>query len=92
MGGIILIIKDIQHVETHETRTDGKYPSRIGSTVEFVYKPKINDLLWLSYIADNQGNEKSGIIHASRIQDIEETGNMMIITTSNSVYYLEKDN
>lgn len=87
-----MIIKDIQYIETHETRTDGRYPSRIGSAVEFMYEPKINGLLWLSYIADNQGNKKSGVVQASRIQDIEETRTMIIITTRNSIYYLEKDN
>jgi len=28
-----MIIKDIQHIKTGETRTDGRYPLRIGCTI-----------------------------------------------------------
>ena len=84
-------IKDIRYAETNETRTDGKYPSRIGCTVEFLIEPMVDDVMFLSYILDNQGNPKSGYLQSSRVEDIAETNTEIIITTRNSIYYLEKE-
>lgn len=84
-------IKDIKHIESNETRTDDKYPLRIGSTVEFLYEPIVGMGMNLFYITDNQGNPKSGCIRTSRVDNIVETDTEIVITTKNSVYYLKKE-
>ena len=84
-------IKDIRYTETNETRTDGKYPLRIGSTVEFMFEPVLDDVMFLEYVMDNQGNEKGGCLRTSRVEDIAETDTEIVVTTRNSIYYLEKD-
>lgn len=83
-------ILDIKSIETNETRTDGRYPLRIGSTVEFYIKPMPGVPMLLSYISDNQGNPKEGFLRTSTVIDIDETKCEVIITTKNSIYYLEK--
>ena len=41
-------IKNITYVETNETRTDGRYPIRIGSEVNFAfYEPTIGNVMYL---------------------------------------------
>ena len=84
-------IKDIRHTETNETRTDGKYPQRIGCTVEFLIEPMVDDVMFLLYLLDNHGNPKEGCIRTSRVEDIIETDTEFVVTTRNSVYYLEKE-
>lgn len=83
-------IKDIRYTETNETRTDGKYPLRIGSTVEFMFKPVVDDVMFLEYVMDNQGNPKNGCLRTSRVEDVVETDTEIVVTTRNSIYYLEK--
>lgn len=83
-------IKDIKYVGTNETRTDGRYPLRIGSTVDFYMKPDIGYPMFLSYITDNQGNAKEGILRTSLVENISETNTEIIIKTLNSIYYFER--
>lgn len=83
-------IKDIRLKRTSETRTDGRYPQRIGSNVEFYVQPSIGNVMILLYVADNQGNKKEGILRTSLIDSIIENKTEIIITTINSVYYFEK--
>ena len=83
-------IKDIRYTETNETRTDGKYPSRIGCTVEPMFEPTVDEVMFLEYILDNQGNEKGGCLRTSMVEDIAETDTEIVVTTRNSIYYLEK--
>ena len=86
-------IKNITYVDMNETRTDGRYPLRIGSEVE-IYEPytplNIGDSMILSYIKDNKGNPKSGYLVTSTVKDIEETDIEIVVKTRNSIYYLEK--
>lgn len=84
-------IKDIRCLETNETRTDSKYLSRIGCTVEFMFEPAVDEAMFLEYVLDNQGNEKGGYLQTSRVEDIVETDTEIVVTTRNSVYYLEKE-
>lgn len=84
-------IKDIRYTETNETRTDSKYPQRIGCTVEFMFEPAVDEAMFLEYVLDNQGNEKGGYLQTSRVEDIVETDTEIVVTTRNSVYYLEKE-
>lgn len=82
-------IKDIKFVENGETRMDGRCPLRIGSTVEFFTEPKIGQTMIISYIKDNEDNKKSGYLHTSKVQKIEENKKDIIITTVNSIYHFE---
>ena len=83
-------ILDIKSVETCETRTDGRYPLRIGSTVEFYMKPTDGIPMVLAYVTDNQGDPKEGYLRTSSVVDIEETKEHIVVTTRNSIYYFEK--
>lgn len=84
-------IKNITYAEANETRTDGRYPIRIGSEVNFAfYEPTVGDVMYLEYVKDNEGNPKEGIIRTSNICNIEETDNEIVIETRNSIYYFEK--
>lgn len=83
-------IKDIRHLITNETRTDGRYPLRIGSMVDFLFTPVVGGAMYLSYICDNQGNDKEGVLRTSIVTKITESETEVIVTTVNSVYYLEK--
>ena len=83
-------IKDIRHIETNETRTDGRYPLRIGSTVDFYSKPFIGFAMMLAYVADNEGNPKEGILRTSYVKEYTENEKEFIVKTNNSIYILEK--
>ena len=83
-------ISNIQSTKTNETRTDDRYPLRIGSKVEFYMKPAPGYPMVLTYICDNQGNPKSGYLRTSTVVEIRETIDEVVVTTINSIYYLEK--
>ena len=83
-------ILDIKSVETNETRTDGRYPLRIGSTVNFYMKPVPGVPMVLDYVSDNQGNPKSGYLRTSRVVDVTESTHEVVVTTVNSIYYFER--
>lgn len=83
-------ILDIQSVKTHETRKDGRYPLRIGSTVEFENTPTIGIPMRLYYAYDNDGNQKEGVLTTSNVVCIEESEIEIIVNTVNSIYYLKK--
>lgn len=86
-----MIIKDIKDIHTNETRTDDKYPDRIGSKVHFVYLPVVGSVMILGYDKDNMGNEKTGYLKTSAVSEIVEDENNVIIYTRNSIYHLEKE-
>ena len=83
-------ITDIVYADTGKTRTDGRYPLRIGSTVEFLYQPTVGEYMYLDYVSDNQGNPKSGVLRTSTVKNIIEVGSVIAVYTLNSVYYFEK--
>lgn len=85
-------IKDIRHTETNETRTDGRYPLRIGSTVDLCpwFPPTVGDPMILLYVSDNQGNPKNGTLRTSRVSNIVETDTELMVATKNSIYCFEK--
>ncbi len=74
-----------------ETRTDGRYPLRIGSLVE-ILDMCVGWRLVLGYLKDAEGNEKSGVLSTSRIVKIDSTFSLdeITVTTLNSVYTLTK--
>ena len=89
---VIMKILDIRSLETNETRTDGRYPLRIGSAVRFYVEPEPGYPMVLEYICDNQGNPKSGYLRTSMVTEIEEHRlmNEVVVTTVNSIYYFKK--
>ena len=74
-----------------ETRTDGRYPLRIGSLVE-ILDMNVGWRLALGYLKDAEGSEKSGVLSTSRVVKIDSTPSLDVITvtTLNSVYTLTK--
>lgn len=83
-------ILDIKSTKTYETRTDGRYPLRIGSTVNFFRQPIAGCSMVLEYVLDNKGKPKYGHLVTSTVIDIDETKCEIIVTTKNSIYYFEK--
>lgn len=85
-------IKDIRHVSTNETRTDGRYPLRIGCTVRFFnnFRPQIGNVMLLEYIYDNNGGEKDGYLRTSTVYGVEEDNEEIVVETRNSIYIFEK--
>ena len=73
-----------------ETRTDGRYPLRIGSTISFFFPLEKNACMLLQYITDNTGAPKEGALRTSVVRDISNRGRELIVTTANSVYYFEE--
>ena len=83
-------IIDIKDIKTLKTRTDGRYPLRIGSIVTLLNPNlKYNDCAFLEYIKDNQGNPKEGVLRTSIVHMIEIDGLDTILHTHNSIYYLK---
>lgn len=83
-------ISDIRLRDTNCTRTDGRYPLCIGSEVEFYSQPIIGMPMFLSYIKDNKGNPKSGILCTSPVTNIIENDEKIVVITFNSEYWFEK--
>lgn len=86
-----MIIRDIQDIRTGQTRSDGKYPQRIGSRVAFAHMPEPGTCMYLQYITDNQDNPKSGHLRTSLIKGFQENAQEVIITTLNSRYIFTKE-
>lgn len=85
-----MIIKDIQHIKTGETRTDGRYPLRIGSTVSFCEEPTVGWCMWLQYHKDANGHPKEGYLRTSYIEKILRERNLIIVETLNSRYIFQE--
>ena len=80
------LIKNITR-RTGETRTDGKYPSRIGSTIEFLKPVDIGQPALFRYIKYNNGElAEDHITRTSRVDDLEWYDGKFYIYTRNSIY------
>lgn len=86
-----MIIKDIQDVQTGQTRIDDSYSRRIGCRGILLYPPQPGTRMIFSYTTDNQGNQKSGHLLTSTITDFQESSREIIVTTINSRYVLTKE-
>ena len=84
----MLRIKSITGKDGSE-RTDGRYPLRKGCIGKMYYLDFGIPMLF-EYIKDNQGNEKSGYLRSSIVEDYQLFENELIVYTMNSVYYFEK--
>lgn len=81
-------IQDITR-KTGETRTDGKYPNRIGSTIEFLKAVMVGEPAYFRYIKYNNGQlVEDHITRTSRVNDFEWSNNKdkFYIFTHNSIY------
>ena len=85
----MLKIKSITGKDGNE-RTDGRYPLRKGCIGKMYYLDFGIPILF-EYIKDNQGNEKSGYLRSSIVEDYKllEDENELIVYTMNSIYYFE---
>ena len=74
-------------------RTDGRYPLRIGRTVNIDLKNLLEGTpLILSYVKDEKGNDYSGYLRCSMIQSIHIVSeNLFTVETNNSIYEFEKE-
>ena len=86
-----MIIQDIQHIETGQTRQDGHYPQRIGSKVDLCQPPHPGASAIIAYLKDNAGKDKSGYLVTSIVNEYEETSTQIILKTLNSKYVLLKE-
>ena len=79
-------IEDITR-RTGETRTDGRYPNRIGSTIEFLDPVEVGKPAYFRYIKYNNGElVEDHITRTSRVDDLEWYNNKFYIYTRNSIY------
>ncbi len=80
----------------NQTRTDGRYPNRIGSIIEVVNLGsdtlRVGDCLVMEYIKDNKNKEREGVLRTSTIQAFGNTDGykQVKVYTLNSIYYLDK--
>ena len=75
------------------TRTDGRYPNRIGSTVHLEFMPEIGEPLYFNYIKYNNGVlVEDHITRTSRVDDYDNYSKpgYLLIYTRNSVYYFKE--
>lgn len=85
----MLIIKSITNKDGSE-RTDGRYPLRKGC-IGKMYFLELGDVMIFEYIKDNQGNEKSGCLRSSIVEDYQLFEKGITVYTMNSVYYFNKE-
>jgi hypothetical protein len=72
-----------------ETRTDFRYPNRIGSTIEFLAPVEVGNPAYFRYVKYNNGElVEDNITRTSRVDDIEWYNNKFYIYTRNSIYKL----
>lgn len=85
------IIENIFNRKTMQTRIDGRYPSRIGSTVKLPFTPVINCCFFWEYVKDNQGNHKTGECRTSLVTDYGWKNNRLYVFTYNSIYVFKPE-
>lgn len=86
-----MIIQDIQHIQTGQTRNDGHYPQRIGCKVDLCQPPHPGASAIISYLKDNTGKAKSGYLVTSIVNEYEETSTQIVLKTLNSIYIFTKE-
>lgn len=82
-------IVDIWDAKSKKSRTDGRYPLRIGRIVKEP-KPQIALPMVLEYLRNADGSDYSGyILTTSRVVDVREKTGILEVETMNSVYIFE---
>lgn len=84
------IIENITDLDGN-TRTDGRYPQRIGRRFKFCMEPQIGSCMYLEY-CPRDGEQYMGVLKTSVVQasQLTITGGE-VVTTLNSIYYLEPE-
>jgi len=77
-------IESIAHKDGTE-RIDGRYPLRKGCKGD-IYHLKAGDCMYFEYVTDNKGNDKTGYLRTSLVEKIEESDDVIVVYTLNSVY------
>lgn len=75
------------------TRIDGKYPNRIGSTVELQCDPIVGMPLYFRYIKYNNGElVEDHVTRTSCVDDFDAYSmpGYLLIYTRNSIYYFKE--
>lgn len=79
-----------------KTRTDFRYPNRIGSTIEFLNPVEVGEPALFRYVKYNNGElVEDHITRTSRVDDYEWINNneKFLIFTRNSIYtFIPLDN
>ena len=70
-------------------RTDGRYPLRKGCIVRILHLMQ-GECMLLSYIKDNEGNDKTGYLRTSLVKDFTWYEEKIAVRTLNSIYYLDR--
>ena len=71
-----------------EIRTDGRYPNRIGSTIEFLQGVVAGEPAYFRYVKYNNGElVEDHITRTSRVDDYGWENDKFCIYTRNSIYY-----
>lgn len=86
------LIENITY-KTGETRTDGRYPNRIGSTVHLKSLPEIGEPLYFNYVKYNNGELiEDHITRTSCVDDYDQYSHpgYLLIYTRNSIYYFKE--
>ena len=86
-------VEDIVFVRSGETRTDGRYPNRIGSEIEFLYPVKVGYPCVFRYIKYNNGElVEDHITRTSVVNDYDSYSKegYLYLYTRNSVYILKE--
>jgi len=85
------LVQDITY-KNGETRTDGRYPNRIGSVVQFLNLPSVGEPLVFRYVKYNNGEcVEDHVTRTSRVDDYDEFSHTgyTIVYTRNSIYYFK---
>lgn len=87
---ILDILHSGQRGKRGTTRTDGRYPLRIGRVVELDVNNLVIDIPFiLNYIKDENGEDYRGYyLQTSRIVNWTLNKNILCIETENSIYEL----
>ena len=82
-------LEDIKYKNNGQTRTDGKYPNRIGCIVELLNHPVVKEPLFFRYIKYNNGDvAEDHITRTSCVDDFDHFSNpgYLLVYTRNSIY------
>ena len=91
MKGKKYYLKDITDY-LGKTRTDDRYPNRIGSFVKFNQEPMLNIPMCFRYVKyDERGDTiEDHITFTTTIKEIKHEKDYVSIHTANSIYYFKE--
>lgn len=91
MKGEKYYLEDIRDY-SGKTRTDDRYPNRIGSIVQFNQEPTVNSPMCFRYVKrDEEGNiVEDHITFTTTIKKVENKEDYICIYTTNSIYYFKE--